>query len=143
MPVKFILIVFLFLSKSSLAQCKCDSFFDSTVFTTNLKQNIDTFCFKATFHNIGKISQSNILKRLSAKGLINKKDYKTAISFTPLQTNNSMYLPYKDTDPVIYHKLFINQNMKMTICIKGIIIKEFKKVNDKPFFIINKIWIEN
>ena len=143
MSVKFLLIIFLVLGKSSLAQCKCDSFFDSTAFTTNLKQSVDTFCFKATFHNIGKISQSSLLKRLSEKGLINKQDYKTAISFTPLYTNSSMYLPYKDTDPIIYHKLFINQNMNMTICIKGVIFERFKKVNNKPFFIINKIWIEN
>ena len=89
------------------------------------------------------VPQQQKAKRLHLKGIINNKNYRTAIGFTTVATNISMYLPYKDTDPIIYKRIVSNQNQKTIICMMGIIIKGVEKVNNKPFFLIERVWFEN
>ena len=70
------------------------------------------------------------------------KNYKTAIEFQPLGTDENFYLPYKDIDPVIYGLFNKVKYGEKIICIKGIIFRGFEKFNGKPFFVIDKIVFE-
>ena len=142
MIFKTTIIAFLVINNYSFAQCSKCNYFDSTNFTK--KRNIrDTIYFKATLLSIGKVSQRTTVEKLHLKGFIDYKNYRTAIGFIPVQTDSIMYLPYKDRDPIIYQKLLSNQNKKRIICLMGIIIRGFEKVNNKPFFLIDRVWFEN
>lgn len=137
-----IIISALFFTKNCMSQCHQNILFDSTIRFKKLIHERDTIFFKATLHSIGKVSQKRVLQKLTSKGIINKKNYQTGISFTPEGSNTYLYLPYKGTDSVISQKLFFNQNKNKIICIRGIIIRGFETANHKPFFLVNKIRFE-
>ncbi|CAN5131780.1 hypothetical protein BH09BAC2_BH09BAC2_20460 [soil metagenome] len=108
--------------------------FKKSTVLLKLNKGRDTIYFKARLNSIGKISHTYTLKTLHKKGFINKKNFNTALNIMSLQSNLDMYLPYKDTDPIIYKRLVLIQSQKKSICIRGIVIKGFEKVNNKPFF---------
>jgi len=132
--MKFIFIIIGFLiSVYAMGQCVSDIKLDTAIFYKHLKKN-DTIYFKAIYYSLGKISQKNILKKLESKKVIHSKDYKTAISFIPLGSNNLLYLPYKDNDYYIYNVLYEEQNKGKIICIRAVLISDLPFFNKKPFF---------
>jgi hypothetical protein len=139
----FAIICFLFMGQLCLAQCRESSVFDMHIFERPAYKNYDTIYFTATLYDIGKVQQGTLLTQLNAKGLLKKREYKTAIKFTPLQTNLSLYLPYKDIDLATYRTLVMNQNANKHICIRGIIIKGFEMIRKEPFFIIDQVWFKD
>ena len=123
-------------------QCEKNINLDTNIFNRGVGTKIDTINFKAKLIGIGKISQRDILQKLNSRKFIDIKNYKMAIGFIPKKTNCLLYLPYKNADEYTNKLLYYKQNQNQTICIRGITIPEFEKFNNKPFFLIDKIWFE-
>lgn len=140
MVIKSIILAFLLISKVSLAQCVCSKNFDSSIFNTKgAYDSKDTICFSATFISVGKISQDDAIAKLQKAGLIDRRQYKSAISFVLSNSTTRMYLPYKGIDTALDRTLWLNQNLNKKICITGVVYERLKLVNGTPFFLINKI----
>ena len=132
----------LFFSMNCAGQCEEDITLDTSFFFKHLNKKTDTIYFKASFSTIGKPSQRSVLQKLSSKGLIKISNYTTAVGFIPIGSKSLFYLPYKDIDSNTYKSLYSKQNQDEIICIKGIVIQGFETINKKPFFLIDKVWIE-
>jgi type I restriction enzyme, R subunit len=64
------------------------------------------------------------------------------INGLPLGSDSSLYLPYKDIDKEIFSRLSNQKNSNKTICIEAIIIQGYEKLNNIPFFLIDRVWLE-
>jgi type I restriction enzyme R subunit len=64
------------------------------------------------------------------------------INGLPLGSDSSLYLPYKDIDKEIFSRLSNQKNSNKTICIEAIIIQGYEKLNNRPFFLIDRVWLE-
>jgi hypothetical protein len=136
------LLLFSFLSKYGQGQCPENTKFNPAIFQNELVRKSDTIYFTASFHTLGKVSQRAILKELSEKNMLDETHYKTAISFTPLNTKTKLYLPYRDQDAAMYKKLRTRQSTDCKICIRGVLLRGYTQYNDSPFFLIDQVWIE-
>lgn len=134
------IIMALFITNYCLGQCSQSTSFDSSIFLKKTVHKQDTIFFKAIFQSLGKVAQRNVMQQLAHRGIILNRNYRTALSLTPVGTDVSIYLPYKDIDEEANRQLFTNQNKQITLCVRGIIVSGFEKVDDKPFFLIDKIW---
>lgn len=117
---------------------------DTAIINCQLNQikKIDTLNIAAEFNSIGKISQHFFLKKLANLKLIKRKDYSSAISFSV--GNSKYYLPYRDNiDSVTYKTLLRPSSISMKIRLNVISIRGFTTYKSKPFFLINKVLIDN
>ncbi len=48
-------------------------------------------------------------------------------------------MPFRNADGLVFKELVKKQNSGRRICIQAIIFKEYKKVNNEFFFIIDKV----
>jgi hypothetical protein len=134
--------IFCFFSSLCHAQCENSNLFDVSFFNQHLLQEKDTLYYIGTYISLGKVSQRDLLKKLSSKKIIDKALYSSAIEFLPLGSDSSLYLPYKDIDKEIFSRLSNPKNSNKTICIKAIIIQGYEKLNNRPFFLIDRVWLE-
>ena len=95
------------------------------------------FSFKAIYLSIGKISQREMIKKMSTRKLISKKNYTSAISFAI--ENKKMYLPYKDSDDIVYKEIIKSTAIEKRIRIFARAFYNYNKYNNEPFFLIEKI----
>jgi hypothetical protein len=135
-------IIGLLLANTCAAQCENAKVFDINKFEKCLHDKTDTIYFKATFIDIGKIPQREIMNQLISKKLIKAEEYELAIGFVPLDTDISFYLPFRDVNGQVSSELYKRQNQNKIICITGVVFKGYKKFNNKPFFTVSSISIE-
>jgi hypothetical protein len=134
------IICLLFVANVAFTQCPGNAIFSNSFFERVMSKNCDTIYFTASFQNVGKVRQRNLLSEMNRKQLLKKADYKTAISIIPMNSQTEFYMPFKDVDPNLNNKLYNNQSKNKQICVRALIFKGYTKYDTHPFFVIDKVW---
>ena len=96
---------------------------------------ISVFCFFSSLCH-AQCENSNLFDdSFFNKHLLLEKD-------TLYYIGTSLYLPYKDIDKELFSRLSNQKNSNKTICIEAIIIQGYEKLNNRPFFLIDRVWLE-
>lgn len=137
-------LIWILVSLSCMGQCENSKEFDEGIFDNKLIKSTDTIYFEARFGSIGKISQQYTLERLKREKRIDIRDYNTAIAFVPVGSEKKFYLPVKvqDAQTEILMYKYGRQNASHIVCIEAIVFRGYEKVDNSPFFLIEKCWFK-
>lgn len=131
---------FIFLSTCCFSQSIAP--FDASIFKKPQAKIRDTITFEAVYKSIGKNAYDTEVKWLIRTGLLNGGDYRSAVSFIPVNSRDTFYLPYKASGAPTGKKLLQYINKQKKVIITGIAFRSLRTTRREPFFVIDKFYFE-